>query len=377
MTTMPAAFRCLLLPALAAAALLLPAAASAQNGGVKYGPPSAADTASFMKNGRPLPDPELLQPTVDPALPAFQPRESAALAGALRGAASDVLAKLAQRWIAGFKKFYPNVSVTVPPPYSGKVGARELVSGKVDFALVSRELVPSDVTEFKAKFGYGPLSVPISGGSYRHFGFLDAVVFFVNQDNPLSRISLTQLDSILSTTRYRGGEPIRTWGQLGLTGEWADQPIHVWAVKPWNGFEEFVRERVLSPGASRGEWRDDLNFGATVFPIAPAVAKDRYAIGYAGLAYTNDGVKLLALAPDDGGPAVPPSYEAVARAEYPLSRVVYCNVNRAPGQPLDPVLRELLRFIVSREGQEVVHAQAVFLPLRGAQAARSLNLIGN
>ena len=355
---------------------LIPAAAPAQNGGVPFRPPTAADTANFQKFGRPLPDAEILQPTLDPGLPSFQPHAGADLSGHLVGAASDVLAKLAQRWIAGFKKFYPNVVVEAPPPYSGKVGAQELVSEKVNFALVSRELVPSDVTGFKAKFGYGPLSVPIIGGSYRHFGFLDAVVFFVHKDNPISQLTFTQLDALLSTTLNRGGTPIRTWGQLGLTGEWADKPIHVWAIKPWNGFEEFVRERVLSPDERRGEWRTDLNFGDTVFPMAPSVAKDRYALGYAGLAYTNDGVKLLALAKDEGA-AIPPSYEEVTRADYPLSRVVYCNVNKAPDQPLNPALEEFIRFILSREGQQVVLDQAIFLPLRAGQAKHSNSLLGN
>jgi phosphate transport system substrate-binding protein len=372
-------FRRSAVPVLAALLLLgvTPAApVRAQEDAPKPAPPTAADTARFQKFGRPLPAPELLQPTLDPALPAYTPHAPRDLSGRLTGAASDVLANLAQRWITAFKAYYPNVTIEVPPPYSGKVGAKELVSGKVDFALVSRELVPSDVTDFKAKFGWPPLSVPIMGGTYRDFGFLDAVGFFVHKDNPLTRLTFTQLDALLSTTRYRGGAPVRTWGQLGLTGAWADRPIHVWAVKPWNGFEEFVRERVLSPDDRRGEWRPDLNFVETVFPIAPHVAADPDAIGYAGLAYLNDGVKLIALAKDDHSPFHPPSYEEVARARYLLSRLVYCNVNRAPDHPLAPALDEFIHFILSREGQQVVLNQAVYIPLRATQAAHSLQLVG-
>jgi phosphate transport system substrate-binding protein len=364
-----AALPALLLFALSAAAL------RADEDPPKPAPPTAADTARFQKFGRPLPAPELLQPTLDRALPDYAPHAARDLTGRVEGAASDVLADLAQRWIAAFKAYYPNVTVEVPPPYSGKVGAKELVSGKVDFALVSRELVPSDVASFQEKFGRPPLSVPIMGGTYRDFGFLDAVGFFVHKDNPLSRLTFTQLDALLSTTRYRGGEAIRTWGQLGLTGAWADRPIHVWAVKPWNGFEEFVRERVLSPDDRRGEWRTDLNFVETVFPIAPHVAADPDAIGYAGLAYLNDGVKLIALAKDEHSPFYPPSYEEVARARYLLARLVYCNVNKAPGQPLPPALDEFIHFILSRQGQQVVLNQAVFIPLRAPQAAHSQELL--
>ena len=360
-----------LLAALAAPALV------AQDGPPKVAPPTKADTANFAKYGRSLPPPELLQPTLDPSLPDFRPEQDRNLGAHLTGAASDVLANLARRWVGAFARYYPNIVIEVPPPYSGRVGAKELVSGKVDFALVSRELVPSDVADFQAKFGYLPLSVPIIGGSYRQFGFLDTVAFFVNKDNPLAQLSFAQLDALLSTTRYRGGEPIRTWGQLGLTGDWADQPIHVWAVKPWNGFEEFVRERVLSPEGRRGQWRPDLNFVETVFPVAPHVAADRYAIGYAGLAYVNDGVKLLALSAGDQGPFYPPSYEEVARARYPLSRLVYANVNKPPGGPLSPALTEFLRFILSRQGQAVVHDQAIFLPLRAEQSEHSRALLGD
>ena len=343
----------------------------AQTGRVLPKPASAADAARWREQGRTLPVPELLQPTLDPALPAYVPRAGADLSGHLKGAASDVLAALTKNWVAVFQKFYPKVTIEVPPPYAGSLGAVELAKGGLDFVTVSRELRPTDIAEFRMNFGYDPTSLPISGGTYRHFGFLDSIGFFVNQDNPLDRLTFAQLDAVLSTTRHRGSPPIRTWGQLGLTGEWADQPIHVWAVKPWNGFEEFVRQRVLSVGEKRGEWRDDVNFVETVFPISPHVAEDRYALGYAGLAYVGDGVKLLSLSADQGAPFEAPGYEEVARATYPLSRLVYVNLNKTPGKPLPPVLAEFVRFILSREGQQVILNQAVFLPLRASQAAPS------
>lgn len=364
--------------ALAALAVALPAALPAQevDEAPRIAPPTKQETAGFAAYGRTLPAPEFLQPTLDRGLPDFHPKYDRNMTGHLMGATSDVLANLARRWIGAFARYYPSIVVEAPPPYSGKVGAQELVSGKVDFALVSRELVPSDIADFRAKFGYDPLSVPIMGGSYRHFGFLDSVVFFVNQANPLSKLTFRQLDALLSSTRWRGGQPIRTWGQLGLGGEWADKPVDVWAVRPWNGFEEFVRERVLSTPGRRGEWRTDLNFGDTVFPMSPHVAGDRYALGYAGLAFITPGVKLLALSVSDGGPFLQPSYENVALARYPLSRLVYCNVNRRPGAPLPPALEEFIRFLVSRQGQQVVLDQAVYLPLRREQAERSVGLLG-
>jgi phosphate transport system substrate-binding protein len=328
------------------------------------------------KVGRKLPTPEILQPGLDPALPAYRPRKDIKLSGTFKGAASDVLPGLVKLWIEGFKKHYPNVNIEVAPPYAGSLGAKELVKGNLDFVFVSRELKPDDLTDFQAKFGYLPLSVPISGGSYRHYGFLDAVVFFVNKDNPLEKISFNQLDAMLSSTHHRGGTPITMWGQLGLTGDWADKPIHVYGIKPWNGFEEFVRQRVLSVNGKRGEWRDDIHFDPVVFPIAQHVAEDRYGIGYSGLAYIDSGVKILPLADTEGNAVHAPSYENIARANYPLTRVVFFNTNKAPDKPLNPVLGEFLRFILSREGQQVVLDQAIYLPLRDAQLEKSLTLLG-
>lgn len=334
-------------------------------------PASKAEQEQWKEHGRTLPQPEVLQPRLDPALPPYHPRPQLELSGHFTGAASDVLADLSKRWVAAFEKYYPNVTIDIPPPYAGSLGALQLIKGNLDFVFVSRELKPTDVTSFQAKFGYPPLSTPVVGGTYRHFGFLDSVVFVVNRANPLDHLTFAQLDAILSTTRAHGGGPVRTWGQLGLTGEWADKPIHVWAIKPWNGFEEFVRERVLSTPARRGEWRPDLNFVPTVFPVSPHVAADRYAIGYTGRAYVGEGVKLLALSAAAGDPAVAPTYANVALARYPLSRLCYINLNKRPGEPLNPVLSEFVRFILSREGQQVVLDQAIYLPLREAQVAAS------
>jgi phosphate transport system substrate-binding protein len=337
--------------------------------------PTAAQTELWKEQGRDLPVPEAQQPKLDPALPAYSPRRDIELSGHFKGASSDVLAALTKQWIAAFQKYYPKVTLDLPPPYAGSLGALELIKGDLQFVLVSRELKPTDVSGFAEKFGYPPFSAPVSGGTYRHFGFLDAMAFFVHPDNPLKQLTFEQIDAIYSTTHLRGGPAITTWGQLGLTGEWADKPIHVWGVKPWNGFEEFIRQRALSVGDKRGEWRTDLNFTETVFPISPAVAADRYALGYAGLAYIDDNVKQVALVPPTGGPAIPPSMEEVYQARYPLCRLVFFNTNKRPGQRLDPVLEEFLKFILSREGQQIILDQAVYVPLRASQAAMSRALL--
>lgn len=338
-------------------------------------PQTEAEKKIGLEQGRPLPAPELLQPSLDPALPNYLPSK-AHLHGHFKAAASDVLAVLVKHWVAAFHKYQPGITIDVPPPYAGSTGAQELAKQELDFAFVSRELRPADISDFEARFGYPPLSVPISGGSYRVYGALDSVGFIVNRTNPIDQLSFAQLDAILSTTHYRGGAPIRTWGQLGLGGDWADKPIHVYAIKPWNGFEEFIRQRVLSTPGHRGEWRTDLNFADVVFPIAGEVAKDPYALGYTGMTYLDAPVKVIALQAAPNGPAIAPTYEGVAGATYPLSRLTYFNVNKKPGEPLDPAIAEFLRFILSRQGQEIVRDQGIYMPLRAFQADQSLSLLG-
>lgn len=351
------------------------------NAQVQWVMPAAAPTVpqteeekeAGRRQGRRLPTPEALQPTLDPELPAYV--KGKPVSGALKGGSSDVLVDLVNRWIARFRDLHPEAAISIEPPYAGSLGTKELIKEELDFVFVSRELKPEDISEFNDRFGYAPTSIPISGGTYRHYGFLDALGFFVHPDNPLNQLDFAQIDAIFSSTRHRGAAPIATWGQLGLTGEWKDKPINLHGIKPWNGFEEFVRQRVLDNAGRRGEWRDDIHYEKLVFPIAGNVADDRYGLGYSGIAYVDAPVKMLALRESGAGAYVSPTYEDVATARYPLSRLVYLNINRKPGAAIDPLQREFLRFILSREGQQVVLDQGVFLPLRASQVRQSLQAL--
>lgn len=338
-------------------------------------PQTEAQAKAGVEHGRDLPAPEILQPTLDAQLPSYQPRRDIKISGTFKGAASDVMVVLAQKWMEKFKTYYPDVNLSISPPYAGSLGAIELIKGDLDFVFVSRELKPDDISKFKGKFGYDPLSVPISGGSYRHFGALDTVAFIVNKDNPIEQITFKQLDQMYSSTHARGGSAITKWGDLGLTGEWADKPINLHGIRPWNGFEEFVRQRVLSADGKRGEWRDGVKFEKLVFPMAKDVAADRYAIGYSGMAYMDAPVKLVPLVEKAGDTPQAPTYENVALATYPLSRLTYFNTNKAPGKPLPPALEEFLKFVLSREGQQVVLDHARYVPLRASQVSTARGLV--
>jgi ABC-type phosphate transport system substrate-binding protein len=339
-------------------------------------PQTKAQDAAGMEHGRALPTPEVLQPTLDPALAGFEPRYGPNLGGTLKLMCSDVLPGLVRSWISSFARVYPRVHFVFGPPFEGSDAATALLEGRVDIAFVSRELKPTDVTSFHAKYGYDPTSVPVSGGSYRQFGFLDAVAIIVNPKNPVKQLSLQQLDAAFSRSHLRGDRAALTWGELGATGAWAHQPVHVYGIKPWNGFEEFVRQRVLDVGAARGHWRSGIHLDKTVFPIARRVAADPDGIGYTGLAFIDSPVKIVAVG--SGDDAVAPTYSNVALARYPLSRLVYANVNRRPGTPPPPLVQEFLRYIVSREGQQDARREGIYLPLREFQvrAAERIGALG-
>jgi phosphate transport system substrate-binding protein len=335
-------------------------------------PQTKAQDAAGMEHGRTLPAPEVLQPTLDPRLAPFAPRYGGDFSGTLRLMCSDVLPGVVRSWMSSFTRIYPKVHFVFGPPFEGSDAAQALLEGRVDIAFVSRELKPTDVSSFQARYGYDPTSVPVSAGSYRQFGFLDAVAIIVNPANPVQQLSLRQLDAAFSRSHLRGDRPALTWGELGATGDWAERPIHVYAIKPWNGFEEFVRQRVLDAGGRRGHWRRGIHFDKTVFPIARRVAADPDGIGYTGLAFIDSSVKIVALG---GADAVSPTYTNVALAKYRLSRLVYGNVNRRPGTALPPPLQEFLRFILSREGQQDVRREGIYLPLREFQV-RAADRIG-
>jgi phosphate transport system substrate-binding protein len=322
--------------------------------------------AQDLEKPAPRPNPPLpYSGKVDPAIPSYKPVKG--LAGTLKGVESNTVTVEEAKWIEGFTKVYPNVKISVDIGGSGQGGPR-LTSGMADFAFIAREMMGREETPFVDKFGYKPLAVSVSGGSYNVKAFTDCVVFIVNKDNPLNEITYPQLDAIYSATHNRGiREAITTWGQLGLTGEWADKPIHGWGVEIPNGYDGFVNMHVLATG----QWREGIQSQKTVIPLSDKVAADKYSISYTGLAWdTNPDTKVLKLIVHPGEPAIAATFENVAAQKYPLSRTIYMFANQAPGKPLNPVLREFIRYALSREGQQVLVDQQIFTPLPADWDAR-------
>jgi phosphate transport system substrate-binding protein len=306
---------------------------------------------------------ETLHARLDPALASYQPATT--VKGEIRSVGADTMEELTKLWIAGFSKVQPGATFTMDAKASG-TAVPALTDGKADIGPCAREVLPPELGPFQKKFGYEPFAVRVASGSYRTPGKTHAIAFLVNKDNPIEKVTFSQLDAVFSTTRRHGGkEDIRTWGQLGLKGEWADKPIALWGLIRPNGIANFIQARVMA----NGEYKSGINERTTVGSlaaldaIAQGVAADRYAIGYAGFGNLIPGVKAVALAENDGGPYYKGTFDEVVTHTYPLSRHIYVYINRGPNQPIDPKIREFLDYILSKDGQDAVVKEGIFLPL--------------
>lgn len=287
---------------------------------------------------------------------------------------------LAEAWARGFEYRHPGSRIRIrhDTRFSAE-GFDALMDGRVDCVTYVREPFAAELAAFKDKFGEAPVLVNVAGGSYATQGGTHALAIYVNAANPLRRLTLAQLDAILSKTRHRGAaQEITLWGQLGLDGEWANRPIHVYGMihqrETGNppGVVNYLQHRVLLDGAFRDDVRvqgDKPGEGA-LEAIVNRVAADPAGIGYSGFAFATPSVRNLALAETDSGPFYTGTPAEVARRDYPLSRRIYLMFKRSPDQSVQPLLREFVLWTLSREGQLAVAADRMrFIPLTATQAA--------
>jgi phosphate transport system substrate-binding protein len=302
---------------------------------------------------------------VDPSIPGWQPgevksepEEELAIVGA------DIMDEILLEWTKLYRKQYPRLSVTLDLRASG-TGVPALASGKAHLGPVGREAFASELKQFTDKYGYIPLEIKVGTGSVGSLGKTASSIVLVDKDNPLECLGMDQLDAIYSKTRKRGYKEVKTWGDLGIAGEWATRPIHLYGLKPVNGIEQYVKRVVMLDG----EYKDGIEFvkgkGFThAFTVAAEdMAKKPGGLTYALLANLTPNAKVLKLSEKAGGECYAPTVANVYPHKYPLSRYIYIYVNKPPGKPLEPKVKEFLKLVLSREGQDVVAKERVFIPL--------------
>ena len=244
-------------------------------------------------------------------------------------------------WAEGFQKQYPNVRVQIEGKGSS-TAPPALISGTAQLGPMSRAMKAEEIDEFEKKYGYKPTAIRVA---------VDGLAVYVNKDCPLEELTMAQVDAIFSKTRKGGSKsPISTWGNVGLTGEWANRPMSLYGRNSASGTYGFFKENALF----KGDYKDEVKEQPGSASVVQGVTEDRFGIGYSGIGYSTSGVKPLRLAKKTGDPFFSTSPEDVLTGKYPLSRYLYVYVNKAPNKPFDPLVREFVRFVLSKEGQEIV-----------------------
>jgi phosphate transport system substrate-binding protein len=316
-------------------------------------------------------------------LPPYKPEQQ--VSGVIRMTGSNYIADshVGQYWLAAFKKFQPGVTFefNLKTP-SAAVYALFLNAGDVD---PSRKMTFEDLLAYERTMNADPVEIEYATGSYDVPGWSPAFGIFVNKANPISKLSVAQLEGIFGAERTGAWEGtswhperartptqnIRTWGQLGLTGEWATKPIHVYGVNlryhQAIRFEDQVMHGsakwnpALLEYANYGKPDGTLAIGASM--MVEDLGKDPYGICYSEINFMVGNTKTIALAAGDSTNYVPLTRENVQNRSYPLYDAVYLYANGSPEHPMDPKVKEFLRFVLSREGQTAIARDGKYLPL--------------
>jgi len=321
-------------------------------------------------------------------LPAYQ--SGGRVSGTIRNAGFG-LGGVLKKWEDAFRQLYPDVRFDDKLPTSD-YAIPALVTGTADLGPDGGEPSITETLSFFEVFGYHVTPVIVATGAYDVEGRSNGPIVYVHRDNPIRQLTLKQLDGIFGAERNggldgfkwmlgrsRGKEgDVRTWGQLGLKDEWANAPIQTYGHAP-SGTSRFFQLKVLG---NSDKWNpnyreyvetgskmigddDPQQHGGLQYMLASELVHNKFGIAWTvePQARKVEGLRAIALAESEGGPYIAPSRQSFQNRSYPLARNIYIYLNRAPGKPIDPKLREFLRFILSREGQQIVADDGNYLPL--------------
>jgi phosphate transport system substrate-binding protein len=282
---------------------------------------------------------------LDPGLDSY--KAVSGVSGNLSSVGSDTLNNLMTLWAESFYKFYPNVKIQIEGKGS-TTAPPALIAGTAQLGPMSRPMRGTEIDQFEKKFGYKPTPIRTA---------VDALAVFVNKDNPIKCLTMEQIDAIFSKSRRYGyKEDVKTWGQLGLTGDWAGRPISLYGRNSASGTYGFFKEHALK----NGDYKDEVKEQPGSASVVQGVTVDRYGIGYSGIGYATAGVRAVPIAEKEGAACVEATADNAYAGTYPLARFLYVYINKPPGKPLDPLTREFVKFMVSKEGQEVVVKDGYF-----------------
>lgn len=291
---------------------------------------------------------------VDPKLENYTPVSG--ISGNISSIGSDTLNNLMTLWAESFKAKYPNVKIQIEGKGSS-TAPPALIEGTAQFGPMSRQMKPTEIDAFEKKYGYKPTEIKVA---------IDALAVYVHKDNPIKGLTLGQVDGIFSSTYKRGGKNTTKWGQVGLTGEWANKPISLYGRNSASGTYGYFKEVALN----KGDYKTTVKEQPGSSSVVQGVASDLGGVGYSGIGYKTSGVKAVPLG-SAAGKLADPSYENSLNGSYPLARFLYIYVNKAPGKQTDKLVAEFLRFVLSKQGQEIVVKDGYY-PLPSTAASQAI-----
>jgi len=297
---------------------------------------------------------------VDPNLADY--KKASGVEGSLKSIGSDTLNNLMTLWAEGFSKEYPSVKIEIEGKGSG-TAPPALISGTAQFGPMSRPMKGGEMDDFEKKYGYKPTAIRSA---------VDALAVFVHKDNPIKCLSMAQVDAMFSKARKRGNkENITTWGQVGLTGEWASKPISLYGRNSASGTYGYFKETALADG----DYKDSVKEQPGSSAVVQGVASDKFAIGYSGVGYKTADVRTVPLTAKDGGTCFDATSDNAYAGDYPITRFLYVYVNRKPGAPMEPVRAEFAKYILSKQGQ-MGTVKDGYYPIPAAVAAQDAEALG-
>jgi phosphate transport system substrate-binding protein len=298
--------------------------------------------------------------TVDASLTPY--KAVSGVSGSLKSIGSDSLNNLMTLWSEGFRAQYPSVSVEIEGKGSS-TAPPALVAGTAQFGPMSRPMKGAEIDAFEKKFGYKPASFRTA---------VDALAVFVHKDNPVKCLSLQQVDAIFSKTRKGGAaKDAATWGDVGLTGEWAGKPISLYGRNSASGTYGYFKEVALF----EGDYKDSVKEQPGSSTVVQGVASDKYGVGYSGVGYKTADVRSVPLSATAGAECFDATSANAYSGSYPIARFLYVYLNKGPNQKLEPLRGEFVRYVFSKQGQEAVVKDGYF-PVTAPIVAEDLKALG-
>ena len=283
---------------------------------------------------------------VPTSIPKYEPLIQ--VKGPLDLVGTDALADLGEEWGAVFKRIHPEANLIYRPKLT-KDAIKGFLDGSILLVITGREFTAEETKAFQAKFSYMPMRIPVC---------LDSNIVFVNKNNPMTSITMEQLDAIYSKDRLGGAKQAATvWGDLGLKGEWSKLPINAYTREEGTATRSSFAEKAML----KGEFRPGIESRNDASALAEAVMTDQSGIAVGTMASWYFANKVLPVVPFHGEDARFPNQDNITTSRYPMPRLYYAYLNRTPGAPLPGPVNEIIHFLLTQEGQTAV-ADSGLLP---------------